>query len=178
VAIDRIEEVACSQGAQWLGWRVEYEASVHVIDGDPLQNRVISPKMRVISRHSKLLHFLKHLPRWQFLGLSRIVSDEAMVQLLVSKLKGRKEDVGAWRMIADVSRRLREGAELRGRDVLRLVNSVALPEHPIGDKPHVSAEAGASASEASTSLAVRAWTPRGARLMGATLLDPRKDGTA
>jgi GT2 family glycosyltransferase len=118
------EEVAFSRGAQRLGWRVEYDASVHVIHGHPLQNRAISPKMRVITRHSKLLYFLKHLPHWQFLGLSQLVSLEATVQGLWSKLNGRKEDVRAWRMIGEVSRRLRRGVALRGRDVLELADSV------------------------------------------------------
>ena len=46
----------------------------------PLQNRAISPKMRVITRHSKLLYFLKHLPRWQFWSLSAIVAIEAAIK--------------------------------------------------------------------------------------------------
>ena len=60
------EEVAFSRAARRLGWRVEYDASVSVVHRHPLQNRAISPKMRIITRHSKLLYFLKHLPRWQF----------------------------------------------------------------------------------------------------------------
>ena len=69
------EEVAFSRSAQDRGWRVEYDAGVQVIHRHPLQNRAVSPKMRVIIRHSKLLYFRKHLPGWQFLGLSWIVSD-------------------------------------------------------------------------------------------------------
>ena len=51
------------------GLAVEYDAGVNVIHRHPLQNRAVSPKMRVIIRHSKLLYFRKHLPGWQFLGL-------------------------------------------------------------------------------------------------------------
>ena len=87
------EEVAFSRAAQRLGWTVEYDASVTVVHRHPLQNRAISPKMRVITRHSKLLYFLKHLPRWQFLGLSAIVAIEAAIRGLWSRLLGRPEDV-------------------------------------------------------------------------------------
>ncbi len=84
------EEVAFSQAARRLGWRVEYDASVSVVHRHPLQNRAISPKMRVITRHSKLLYFLKHLPRWQFLSLSAIVAIEAAVRGIGSRLLGRQ----------------------------------------------------------------------------------------
>ena len=82
------EEVAFSRAAQRLGWRVEYDASVTVVHRHPLQNRAISPKMRVITRHSKLLYFLKHLPRWQFLSLAAIVSIEAAIRGLWSQAPG------------------------------------------------------------------------------------------
>ena len=82
------EEVAFSQAARRLGWRVEYDPGVSVVHRHPLQNRAISPKMRVITRHSKLLYFLKHLPRWQFLSLSAIVATEAAVRGIGSRLLG------------------------------------------------------------------------------------------
>jgi N-acetylglucosaminyl-diphospho-decaprenol L-rhamnosyltransferase len=114
------EEVAFSHSARQLGWRVEYDASVSVIHRHPLQNRAISPKMRVITRHSKLLYFLKHLPRWQFLGLSGIVTLESAIQGHLCRYRYREEDARAWRTIGDVARRLRNGAGLRGREVLAL----------------------------------------------------------
>ena len=63
------EEVAFSRSAQDRGWRVEYDPERRGRSIDiPLQNRSVSPKMRVITRHSKLLYFRKHLPAWQFRG--------------------------------------------------------------------------------------------------------------
>jgi N-acetylglucosaminyl-diphospho-decaprenol L-rhamnosyltransferase len=121
------EEVAFSREAQNCGWRVEYDASVTVIHRHPLQNRPISPMMRVITRHSKLLYFLKHLPRWQFESLSAIVSFEAVIKGAWSRLLGRPEDAQAWRTISDIRRRMRAGHGPRGREVLALAESVKGP---------------------------------------------------
>jgi len=133
------EEVAFSRSAQDRGWRVEHDAGIHVIHRDPLQNRAISPKMRVIIRHSKLLYFRKHLPRWQFLGLSWIVTSEAAARGLMAWVLGRVEEGRAWRTIRDMTRRLRAGALVRGREALQLAEAieVARPERAgVGINPY------------------------------------------
>ena len=126
------EEVAFSRSAQDRGWRVEYDASVQVIHRHPLQNRAISPKMRVIIRHSKLLYFRKHLPGWQFLGLSWIVTMESAARGLMAWAVGRTEEFRAWRTIRDMTRRLRAGAPVRGREAQQLAEAieVARPDRP------------------------------------------------
>ena len=86
------EEVAFSRVARQRGWRVEFDPSVSVIHRHPLQNRAISPKMRVITRHSKLLYFRKHLPRWQFRTLSAIVRLESAIRGRWSAWRGRDAD--------------------------------------------------------------------------------------
>jgi GT2 family glycosyltransferase len=121
------EEVALSRAARRIGWRVEYDASVSVVHRYPLQNRAIPPKMRIIIRHSKLLYFLKHLPRWQFLTLSVIVAIEAAVRGIASGLLGRPEEARAWRTVGAIARRLRHGTGPRGRDVLILADAAGLP---------------------------------------------------
>jgi N-acetylglucosaminyl-diphospho-decaprenol L-rhamnosyltransferase len=118
------EEVAFSRSAQNRGWRVEYDPSVRVIHRHPLQNRSISPKMRVIIRHSKLLYFQKHLPGWQFLGLSWIVSWESAARVLMARVQGRTEECRAWNAIHDMTRRIRVGAPVRGGEVLQLSESI------------------------------------------------------
>jgi len=117
------EEVALCRAARHLGWRVEYDSSVEVVHLHPLQNRPLLPMMRVITRHSKLLYFRKHLPHWQFVGLSWIVSAEVLLRTTWSGAKGWDEDARAWRTIGQVTRRLRAGMELRGRDVLMLAEA-------------------------------------------------------
>ncbi len=112
------EEVAFSRAAQRLGWRVEYDASVTVVHRHPLQNRPISPKMRVITRHSKLLYFRKHLPRWQFECLAAIVWLEGSMRGLWAKLAGHREDARAWRTIVELTGHMRwnRPAQARGVD--------------------------------------------------------------
>ena len=114
------EEVALCRSAWDKGWRVEYDPGVAVVHLRPLQNRAISPKMRVITRHSKLLYFRKHLPRRQFLTLVAIVRLEASIRGAWAKARGRAEDERSWRAIAEVARRLEAGDDLVGRAVLAL----------------------------------------------------------
>ena len=118
------EEVAFSHSAQDRGWRVEYDAGVSVIHRDPLQNRAVSPKMRVIIRHSKLLYFRKHLPGWQFLGLSWIVTGESAARELMAWVLRRPQERRAWRTIRDMTRRLRAGDSVQGREALQLAEAV------------------------------------------------------
>jgi N-acetylglucosaminyl-diphospho-decaprenol L-rhamnosyltransferase len=165
------EEVAFSRAAHQKGWRVEYNPSVSVIHRHPLQNRTISPKMRVITRHSKLLYFLKHLPRWQFLALSGIVRLESAIQGLLCRYPKRREDARAWRAIGELARRLRNGAQIRGRDVLSLAESVAF------DTPENHQPAGERARSPVTQLGMTR-TPRRAGRSRTTLLKRRKDDPA
>jgi len=170
------EEVAFSRAAQQRGWRVEYDASATVVHRHPLQNRTISPKMRVITRHSKLLYFLKHLPRWQFLSLAGIVSLEAAIRGLWSRLLCRREEVRAWRTIGEVARRLRSGAGPRGREVLALAESVADHGHGTEPDPVPASDAGLTAAQPAASQVNAARTHGGAHRRGGTLVEPRKDG--
>jgi len=135
--------------------------------------------MRVITRHSKLLYFLKHLPRWQFLVLSGIVTAEAAIQGLWASVHGRREEVRAWRAIGEMASRLRRGVPLRGRGVLALAESIAAPESDGASAPGAASRSGATVPVKTRTESVRsARRRRGARQSGATLLEPRKDGSA
>jgi hypothetical protein len=160
------EEVALCRSSWELGRRVEFDPDVNVIHRHPLQNRAISPKMRVITRHSKLLYFRKHLPRWQFVGLSWIVSTEAKVRGVGAMVQGRTESVRAWRAIGEVARAFRAGTEPRGPDVLALAEAATAP---------APRRTSAGSWWRSVSFTVRsARKRRGAR--NGALLSPRKDG--
>lgn len=118
------EEVAFSRVAQQRGWGVEFDPSVRVVHRHPLQNRSISPKMRVITRHSKLLYFRKHLPCWQFRTLAAIVRMESAMRGRWSCLRGRPDEARAWAVIGEVARGLEMGRPVRGREVLVLAESI------------------------------------------------------
>lgn len=121
------EEVAFSREAQRRGWRVEFDPSLTIVHRHPLQNRAISPKMRVITRHSKLLYFRKHLPRWQFRTLSMIVRMESALRGRWSSLRGRVDEARAWAAVGEVARGMEVDRPVRGRDVLRLAESIGRP---------------------------------------------------
>ncbi len=128
------EEVALCQTARTLGWRVLYDPGIEVVHARPLQNRRVTPRMRVITRHSKLLYFRKHLPRWQFLALCGVVQAEACVVGSWARWRNRPEEARASRTVSFIARRLRGGGQIVGRDVLLLADGVDRLEDP-GARP-------------------------------------------
>ena len=126
------EEVALCRVAARRGWRVEFDPGLAVVHLRPLQNRAISPKMRVVTRHSKLLYFRKHLPRWQFVALAWAIQAEARVRADWCRLRGRA-GVRTWRAVEWMARSLRLGADLNGPAVLALAESA--DDSAEGDRP-------------------------------------------
>ena len=135
--------------------------------------------MRVITRHSKLLYFLKHLPRWQFLVLAGIVTVEAVIQGRWCQFQGRQDQVRTWRTIGEVVRRLRRGIPVRGREVLALAESGATPERKCEpESDGATATITMRPAKAAASPVRSARMRRGSRQSGATILEPGKDGPA
>ena len=114
------EEVALCRVASRRGWVVEYDPSVSVVHLHPLQDRAISPKMRVITRHSKLLYFRKHLPAWQFQALAIMIRAEANLRAIWCRLRGKSKEERAWRLINWLARRLPNRGHWPGRYVREL----------------------------------------------------------
>ena len=112
------EEVALCRRARDLGRRVEYDPSVEVVHLRPLQGREVSPTLRYVTRHSKLLYFRKHLPRWQFLGLSWAVGVEARLRGWAARLGKRGDEAGSWRGVGWLAAAMRRGERIGGREVL------------------------------------------------------------
>jgi len=121
------EEVALCKSAWTRGWRVEYDSSVEVVHLRPLQNRRLTPSLRVITRHSKLLYFRKHLAPWEFLALCRLVAGEAAVQGLWARAWRNEVEARSWRTVRWLAIRMRRGAELKGPDVRSLAEAVIGP---------------------------------------------------
>jgi GT2 family glycosyltransferase len=120
------EEVALCRSARSAGWRVEYDPTIEVVHLRPLQNRPVTPRLRVITRHSKLLYFRKHLPRWQFLSLCAIVAAESRLRGVLAWLRRNAEEQHSWRTVARVARGLRAGTTIASSEVRDLAGSVAL----------------------------------------------------
>lgn len=135
------EEVALCRSVRKLGRRVEYDDRVSVVHLRPLQNRALAARMRVIVRHAKLLFFLKHQPRWQFLALALMVSCESVVRGLGAKFAGNRAEIGAWRAIGSMAWGMLRGRVLKGREVLALADSATNTQRSARNRfrsrPHV-----------------------------------------
>lgn len=130
------EDVALCRSAWDQGWRVEYDPGVSLVHLRPLQNRAISPKMRIITRHGKLLYFRKHLPGWRFFAMTATVIAEAKVRVAWSRLRGRAGEARGWRGVEQVARRLRSGPGPLGRAVLELAeDAVEEEDRPRAHQP-------------------------------------------
>jgi N-acetylglucosaminyl-diphospho-decaprenol L-rhamnosyltransferase len=141
------EEVALCRSASDVGRGVEYDPTVEVVHLRPLQSREVSPRLRVITRHSKLLFFRKHRPRWEFLALSWVVSVESAIRSLWSWARRHPEHYRAWVTIRRLARAMRRGVEIRGRDVLALAEGHSRPGHPTTiTSPHSPLRIAATAS--------------------------------
>jgi GT2 family glycosyltransferase len=120
------EEVALCRSAQDRGWPVAFDPSVEVVHLRPLQSRALSPRMRVITRHSKLLYFHKHLPRWQFWGLALVVACEAALRGAWSRFWGNTEAERSWKAIGAMVKAWRRTGQppLKGPEARELADSV------------------------------------------------------
>jgi GT2 family glycosyltransferase len=121
------EEVALCRSARRLGGSVEYDPGVEVVHLRPLQGRRLSPKLRIITRHSKLLYFRKHLPRREFLALSWLVAAEARARGAWAALLGRAVEARAWRAVGSLASSMRRGRGPLGREVLRFAEAALAP---------------------------------------------------
>lgn len=119
------EEVALCRAARDRGRTVEYDPTVEVVHARPLQSRPVTPMLRVITRHSKLLYFEKHRARWEAAALRRLVRAEAAVRGSWASARGRAREAGAWRTVGRIARELGPGSGPRGREVLALAAAFA-----------------------------------------------------
>lgn len=118
------EEVALCRSARAMGRLVEYDPSVGVIHLHPLQGRRVSPSMRVIVRHSKLLFFRKFQPLWQFRILCGLIACEALARGTFARIRGDRPSRRAWEAVASLPREVRSNGPLRGTRVRDLARSV------------------------------------------------------
>ena len=71
------EDVDLCRRAADRGWEVWHEPALTAIHHRPLQDRPVSPVLRLITRHALLTYALRHWPRWQARLLAGVVWLEA-----------------------------------------------------------------------------------------------------
>jgi GT2 family glycosyltransferase len=103
------EEVDFCRRVRDAGGRVEFDPSVSVVHLRPLQGRRLTPGLRLITRHSKLLYYRKHLPGWQAPALAAILRVEAALGWVRAKLLRQPDRARAWRLQRALVDRLTRG---------------------------------------------------------------------
>lgn len=104
------EEVDFCRRAQAAGWQVAYDSAVRLVHRNPLQRRNVSAPLRLVTRHSQLYYFRKHLPPWQFVLLATVVAFEAQARAWRARLAGAPSaDAPYWRQIRSMTCRMLTG---------------------------------------------------------------------
>ena len=121
------EEVALCRMFRSAGRSVEFDPAVSVTHLRPLQNRRVSPRLRVITRHSKLVYFSKHRPALEFALLRRVVLIEAAVRRLWARGVGDESQRRCWELVGRIARRIGNGPMVTGREVMQWTEILNAP---------------------------------------------------
>lgn len=108
------EETDFCLRAKRAGWATCFDPSISVCHQKPLQNRTVSPKIRLLTRHSRLLYFRKNTSQTQFRVMMILVLIDAEFRFLFARLGFRKSDLGTWQAVRDLVRAFRKHEEPRG----------------------------------------------------------------
>jgi GT2 family glycosyltransferase len=133
------EEVALCRTLRSAGRSVEFDPAVTVTHLRPLQNRRVSPRLRVITRHSKLVYFSKHRPTLEFALLRRVVLVEAAARRLWARACGDEPQRRCWELVGRIAKRLGNGQKVAGREVMEWTEILDAPRpgltiHPAHDR--------------------------------------------
>ncbi len=132
------EEVALCRSARRFGHVVRFDPSVEAVHLRPLQNRSMSPALRVITRHSRLLYFKKHRPAWEFWAITQLGRIEARVRLLWATLRKRRDEAQVWRLVDKVTESAQRNHRLSAlevRDMAAGASAMFEPKPKFGVRP-------------------------------------------
>lgn len=118
------EEVALCRTLRAAGRSVEFDPTIRVTHLRPLQNRAVSPRLRVITRHSKLVYFRKHRPRLEFRILRSVVLVEATLRGFWARAAGNPPQRRCWELVGRIARLMGTGRKVVGRDVMEWTESL------------------------------------------------------
>jgi hypothetical protein len=119
-----------------LGKVVEFDPAVNVIHLRPLQNRPVSPSMRVVTRYSRLRFFEKHVGPIRSGLISGLTVFEAILRGVWCNLFKRKQEAAAWRLVRKMTLDFLRGRRLSGVKVRDLAASLESTPSPALAGPH------------------------------------------
>ena len=119
------EEVALCRAVRSAGREVVFDPEVSVVHLRPLQNRPITPGMRVVTRHSRSVFFQKYGTRAQSRAIGALTRAEALVRGQIARITGDAAEQRAWRLVAQVTDALAAGRRMRGSDVRDLASGIS-----------------------------------------------------
>jgi GT2 family glycosyltransferase len=117
------EEVDLCLRARQLGWTILFEPALQAVHHRPLQNRSISPRQRLITRHALVTYASKHWPRWQFQMLCGLVRLESWCKRRWARLRKDEDGAAAFKVLGKVVEDIRHGRRTLARTRLMAVVS-------------------------------------------------------
>jgi len=117
------EETDFCLRARRAGWGTYFDPSLSVCHENPLQNRPVSPNIRLLTRHSRLLYFRKNTSRYQYRVMMSMVRFEAELRCLLCRFRVRPQESKVWMAVRDLVREFRRGQEPCATAALRWVNA-------------------------------------------------------
>jgi GT2 family glycosyltransferase len=139
------EEVALAKSVRSLGARVEFDPAIEVVHLRPLQNRAVSPLLRVITRHSKMLYFQKFRPRLESRLIAVAVLIESIIRARFAVWPHTLNDAVAWRAISRIARQMLRDQKVVGADAYQLaLDSIAAQSPSRSPQAHPPSNASAS----------------------------------
>ncbi|MER3416965.1 MAG: glycosyltransferase [Gemmataceae bacterium] len=112
------EDVDLCRRAQQAGWQVRYEPRVWATHLHPLQNRVRSPALHLLTRHACLTYFAKYFPGARLRLLTRLMDLEACWYWLLARVRGRTQAARIYRLFWQMTARFRAGDWHTARQLL------------------------------------------------------------
>ena len=108
------EETDFCHRARLRGWRTGFEPDLSVCHQKPLQNRAVSPMIRLWTRHSRLVYFRKNRPWLEFRIMLAVVRIESAIKARLARFGLGLYPAGLWIAIHQLTSRFLEGTEPRG----------------------------------------------------------------
>lgn len=97
------EETDFCRRARSSGWLTWFDPRLNICHQKPLQNRAVSPMIRLWTRHSRLLYFRKNRPRLEFQIMLRVVRLEAALKSRLAWLGFGSYPPAIWNAIHDLT---------------------------------------------------------------------------